>query len=127
MDYGQASEKLKSRTYDAVILDIMGVQGLDLLKLAVKKNFSSIILTAHSVNEQTLKESIIRGAVAFVPKEMMMDVPLYVDEAINLRKEDARANFYRRLGSFFDDRFGLDWDGNEKFWPEARQSINPEV
>lgn len=127
LDYDQALEKLKDNTYDAVILDIMGVQGLDLLKMAVKKNFPTIMLTAHALNEHSLKESMLRGAVAFVPKEMMMDMHLYVNDAMNMSKEDARASFYRRIGTFFDYRFGPDWDRNEAFWAEARRLLSPKA
>lgn len=34
-----AVESLKSSSYDLVILDIMGVRGFDLLKIAVKSGF----------------------------------------------------------------------------------------
>jgi TRAP-type C4-dicarboxylate transport system permease small subunit len=127
IDYDEASEKLKGNAYDAVILDIMGVQGLDLLKMAVKKDLPTIMLTAHAFNEHSLKESMIRGAISFVPKEMMMDMHLYVDDAMKMRKEDARANFYKRLGAFFDYRFGPDWDRNEEFWADARRLLSPKV
>ncbi len=127
LDYDAAYEKLKDNAYDAVILDIMGVQGLDLLKLSVKRDFPTIMLTAHALNEQALKESMTRGAVSFVPKEMMMDIHLYLDDAMNMNLEEARGNFYRRLGDFFDYRFGPNWDRDEEFWAEARRLINPKA
>jgi hypothetical protein len=37
--YATAIDRLKSKTYDVVILDIMGVRGFDLLRLAVNRNF----------------------------------------------------------------------------------------
>ncbi len=40
-NFESASELLKSRDYDLVILDIMGVRGFDLLDIAVAENSKS--------------------------------------------------------------------------------------
>jgi hypothetical protein len=40
-----------------------------------------------------------------------------------MSKKDARINFYLKLGSYFEDRFGPDWDKNELFWAEAREAL----
>ena len=55
--YEEAAKKLKSQTYDVVILDIMGVRGFDLLELAVSRDFRVAMLTAHALSADALKRS----------------------------------------------------------------------
>jgi len=51
-DYDSASQKLKDRKYDLAILDIMGVNGLDLLVEAVNKGIPTVMLTAHAMKPE---------------------------------------------------------------------------
>jgi len=121
IDFRTASAMLKHNSYDAVVLDIMGVQGFDLLKMAVKNGFPTIMLTSHSFNPNALKKAMKWNAVSFVPKEEMSDIGLFVDDAIIMTQEDARVNFYQRLGSYFDHRFETDWKQQKELWAEVRQ------
>ncbi len=57
-DYQTALETLKSTTYDLVVLDIMGVQGFDLLKAAASQKLVVSMLTAHALHPEALKLSI---------------------------------------------------------------------
>jgi DNA-binding response OmpR family regulator len=45
-NFETAQKFLKNDTYDAAILDIMGVDGYDLLELTTKKGIPTIMLTA---------------------------------------------------------------------------------
>lgn len=56
ISYDQAVDLLKSKDYDIVILDIMGVRGFDLLEIAVSRNFKVAMLTAHALNPEALKK-----------------------------------------------------------------------
>jgi len=67
--YEEATKKLGSQTYDVVILDIMGVQGFDLLDLAVRKNFRVAMLTAHALTPEALKRSFEMKARAYLPRK----------------------------------------------------------
>jgi TRAP-type C4-dicarboxylate transport system permease small subunit len=122
LDYQSAVERLKGKVYDAVILDIMGVRGFDLLKLSAEKDLPTIMLTAHAMSPASLKESMLGGAVAFVPKEKMDEIHAYVDDIVAVGRKEARLRFYLRLGSYFDRRFGPHWDQAETFWLEARKA-----
>jgi len=62
--YHEAAEMLTSQNYDIVILDIMGVRGFDLLKMAAKSPFPVAMLTAHALFPEALKRSIELGARA---------------------------------------------------------------
>jgi hypothetical protein len=46
----------------------MGVKGFDLLEIANKKGIPALMLTAHALTKDALKESAERGASYFAPK-----------------------------------------------------------
>jgi TRAP-type C4-dicarboxylate transport system permease small subunit len=121
--FGTAADLLKSTVYDAVILDIMGVQGFELLKISAEKGLPTIMLTSHALNLDAFRRTMRSGAISFLPKEKMSDIGSYINDAITLSKEDARANFYRRMGSYFDHRFGAGWSTPDAFWTEAEGII----
>src|SRR4030042_5295460 len=66
VDYNTAVQYLASYTYDIVILDIMGVNGFDLLENSVDRGFPTVMLTAHALTPEALKKSIKLGAVTFL-------------------------------------------------------------
>ena len=70
-DYQSASQKIKERKYDLAILDIMGVDGLQLLAETVHREIPTVMLTAHAVNPDTLMSSIRKGAISYLPKETL--------------------------------------------------------
>jgi DNA-binding response OmpR family regulator len=120
-DYNSASQKIKEGKYDLAILDIMGVDGLQLLAEAVQRQIPTVMLTAHAISPDTLMESIQKGAISYLPKESLADL----DELLN----DLLAAFHHgeppwkllfdKLGDFFDERFGSDWkEKNRDFWTE---------
>lgn len=108
-DFPTARTKIRRHLYDAVILDIMGVQGLELLKLSVEKAMPTVMLTAHAVNQDALTSSLRDGAVSFLPKEHMSDIGLFIDHAITLDRDEARSQFFMRLMPYFDLQFGDQW------------------
>src|SRR6266508_2351073 len=44
--------------YDMVVLDIMGVDGMELLTETTNRKLPTVMLTAHAMNPETLKASI---------------------------------------------------------------------
>lgn len=122
-DFDSASEKLKANHYDSVVLDIMGVSGFDLLRLCVEKELPTIMLTAQEFNPDALKKAMQMGAISFLPKEEMVNINVFLQDAMTLSEEEARVNFYMKLGSYFDRVFGPGWDRNEAFWDEARRVL----
>ena len=73
-DYDTALQSLSMYTYDLVILDIMGVNGFELLKKSVDRGFPTLMLTAYALTPEALKKSIKLGAVSFLPKEKMAEL-----------------------------------------------------
>jgi CheY-like chemotaxis protein len=66
-NFETAQKFLKNDTYDAAILDIMGVDGYDLLELTTKKGIPTIMLTAHALSADNLVKSIKEGARSYLP------------------------------------------------------------
>ena len=52
-DFQKAEQLLKTRSYDMVILDIMGVRGLHLIDVAVQRDVLPVMLTAPAFNPGT--------------------------------------------------------------------------
>lgn len=86
-DYNEASQFLLSYTYDVVVLDIMGVNGFELLKIATARGFPTVILTAHAVTQDAEKKSIQLGAISFLPKEKMHELVELLEDVLSGRGE----------------------------------------
>ena len=78
--FEDAKSLLEQTPYDVAILDIMGVNGLELLEIASKKKIPALMLTARGLNPENLMESIQKGAKACVPKEKMSEIDIYLKE-----------------------------------------------
>lgn len=111
---------LEDRDYDIAILDILGVKGFELLKIACDQKIPALMLTANKISEESLRKSAEDGAVYFVPKDRMIDINIFLaDIFIALQtKQSTWEKWFNRLGGFFDSHFhGTDWREKEKkFW-----------
>jgi DNA-binding response OmpR family regulator len=63
--YDQALELLDQRSYDAAILDIMGVGGYGLLEKTAEREIPTLMLTAHALSPDDFVPSIRGGAEAY--------------------------------------------------------------
>jgi DNA-binding NtrC family response regulator len=116
-DYETGYHLLRSWTYDAVILDIMGVRGFDLLNASVHLGFPTVMLTAHAFSIQDLKRSIEMGARAYIPKESMADITDFLEDVLTLGHRPGLKRMFQRLGEVFNKKFGSRWMEDEKtFW-----------
>jgi len=125
-NYQKASEFLVSFTYDLVILDIMGVRGFDLLKLAVDRPlpFPVVMLTAHALNPETLRQSIEMGARAYLPKEKLGEVVPFLEDVLRYENLPGWGRLFENLLGFFNVRWGENWKKtDEKFWKEFDEKI----
>jgi len=122
-DYETARQYLMSYTYDIVILDIMGVNGFELLKTSVKRGFPTVMLTAYALTPEALEKSINLGAVSFLPKEKMIELEDFLEDVVLMGGKPVWKKLFDRLGSFFNKRFGQDWKERNKFFEEFEQSL----
>ncbi len=105
------------------ILDIMGVNGLELLKIAVERGIPTVMLTAHALTPDVLKKSMKLGAVSFLPKEKMSDLQEFLEEVVLGGGKPIWAKFFDHLGTYFDTRFGPDWKEKDKFFGEFEKAV----
>ncbi len=121
-NFETARKFLDKETYDAAILDIMGVQGYDLLKIATHKGIPCLMLTAHALSPDNLVKSLKEGAQSYVPKDKITEISTYVAEILEAAErgvggEDIR--WYHRLKPFFDRKFGTGWRKKDQdFWKD---------
>lgn len=123
-DYEIALQLLVTFKFDIVILDIMGVHGFDLLKNSVSKGFPTVMLTAHSFTPEALKKSIKMGAVAYLPKEVMVDLDDYLADILTQSKNRVWKNLLEKLSDYFDRQFGANWKENDAFFKEFEAELN---
>ena len=129
-NYETAQKFLDKNRYDVAVLDIMGVRGYDLLKLANEKNIPALMLTAHALSPDNLVKSIREGAQCYVPKDKITELPLYLEDILRARQKGAEKHgaWFARLKPFFDKKFGTGWKKqHEKFWKEFDESYTTRV
>ena len=121
-NFETARKFLEKNTYDAAILDIMGVQGYDLLKIASQKGIPCLMLTAHALSPDNLVKSLKEGAQSYVPKDKITEIATYVAETIEAAERgraDRDVRWFSRLKPFFDRKFGTGWRKKDPdFWKD---------
>jgi DNA-binding response OmpR family regulator len=122
--FEQARQLLFSHNYDLAILDIMGVQGFDLLQIAGHKGVPAIMLTAHQLNPEALKRSIELGAKAYLPKTHMPDVVPFLEDVLRLQYRSVMRKAVEFVFEIFDRRLGSEWRKSEKeFWDDLEKNL----
>ena len=124
-DYDTARQYLLSYTFDIVVLDIMGVNGFELLKLSVKRGFPTVMLTAYALTPEALEKSIKLGAVSFLPKDKMSELDDFLADVVLKGDQPVWGKLFDRLGGFFNKRFGPDWKQRNQFFKDFEASMNP--
>ncbi len=114
--FEQGKRLLNDNDYDLVILDIMGVQGFDLLKIANERHVPALMLTAHALSEENLNRAVREGALYYAPKDEMKNIATFVADVIESidKKKSPWLRVLERLGGYYDHKFGgTDWRKKE--------------
>jgi len=117
--FEDAKKLLTNNQYDLAILDIMGVSGYDVLALARKKDIPALMLTAHALTPENLKESIQKGADSYIPKDELANLTDHVADVIKARisGKQGYGAWFSILKPFFDKSFGKGWRNKDRsFW-----------
>ncbi len=123
--FEQARELLASYSYDLVILDIMGVRGFDLLKIATLRELPAVMLTAHALNPEALKKSIELGARAYFPKDILSSLVPFLEDVMRLSYQSMWKRALDHLGTLFNEKFGSDWRKSEEtFWKDFQKTLS---
>ena len=124
--FEEARGLLEQESFDMAILDIMGVDGYKLLKIANEKKVLSVMLTAHALSVEDTVKSFEGGAASYVPKEEMLHIATFLEDVLVAQKtgKNLVSRWFERLGSFYDKKFGPDWQQNDKeFWEKYKYWI----
>lgn len=122
-DFDTAQQCLLSYTYDIVILDIMGVNGFDLLKTSTSRGFPTVMLTAHALTTEALKKSIQLGAISFLPKESLPELRFFLEELVINKFMPSWMNLFDRLSVYFNKYFTHNWKEKDRFFKEFEKSL----
>ena len=105
--------------YDLAVLDIMGVDGMGLLTQTVNRRIPTVMLTAHAMNPQTMKASIVNGALSYLPKEELANLADHIGDVLDA-VEKGQSTWHRlftRMGRFFERAYGPAWQSEDpEFW-----------
>jgi CheY-like chemotaxis protein len=106
--FEEGKKMLKENDYDIAILDIMGVRGFDLLKIAGEREIPAMMLTAHGLSEENLQRSVEEGAAYYAPKDEIKKIATFVADVLESidKKKSPWERLLERLGGFYDRRFG---------------------
>ena len=126
--YEGAIEQLKSENFDLVILDIMGVQGFDLLERAVLKKIPVAMLTAHALTPEALKRSIEMGARAYLPKEKLGEIVPFLEDVLTYEYLPGWKRLLMKLERTFIIQWGEYWKkSDETFWKEFEEKTKHKI
>ncbi len=107
--YEEGSALLAEKTYDVVVLDIMGVRGFDLLEIATGKHLKTAMLTANALSPEALKKSHDLGAMAYLPKDALGEVVPFLEDMLRYDHKEGRHRILEKLDDYFASRFEAGW------------------
>jgi CheY-like chemotaxis protein len=122
-DFETARQLLMSFKYDIVILDIMGVNGFELLKEAVYRGFPTVMFTAHALTPEALKTSIELGALSFLPKEDLPNLKKHLEDVVLGGGKPVWQKVFDRLNLLFGKRLGPDWKEKDEFFKKFEEQL----
>ena len=116
-NFQEAKAYLQSQYFDVAVLDIMGVEGYDLLEIANNKNITAVMLTAHALSPENLVKSFKEGAASYLPKEEMINIASFLNDILEAKEKGKSLwwRWYDRLANYFEKKFGPDWQKDHGF------------
>ena len=111
-NFEDAKKFFEIQDFDMAILDIMGVDGYQLLQIAIEKKVIPVMLTAHALTPENAFKSFKKGAASYIPKEEMARITTFLSDIL-IAKEKGESPWWRwtdRLGSIFKKLFGPSWN-----------------
>lgn len=123
-DFEQARSAMLNNHYDMAILDIMGVNGYQLLELANEKDIIAVMLTANALSPENVFRSYREGAASYIPKEEMVNITIYLQDILEAKRENKSFwwRWHDRFSKFFNKEFGPKWEEQyqeyKEFWEE---------
>ena len=124
--FSEGKKLLEENEYDVAVLDIMGVDGYELLKIANNQHIPAVMLTAHALSSDNLKRSAEEGAAYYAPKDKMGDIASFLADVFEAIGEGKSPwdKMMDRFSRFFDKRFhGTEWRNQLEEYMRSRGSF----
>ena len=123
--FDEATQQLDARSPDMVVLDIMGVNGYELLKIAVAKKITAVMFTAHALSPEDTMKSFSGGAAYYVPKDKMDEIPEILGDILEkkIRAQNTWASFIDWAEPYYSMKFGPVWEKAKKEMQEALKHL----
>jgi DNA-binding NtrC family response regulator len=118
-NFKAAKDYLETEYFDLAILDIMGVEGYQLLEIANQRKVMAVMLTAHALSPENIVKSFREGAASYLPKEEIVNIASFLNDVFEAQEQGKStwARWYDRLSALFEKKFGSQWQDDEKdFW-----------
>jgi CheY-like chemotaxis protein len=115
-NYEDAFQQIQSKPFDIAILDIMGVDGYELLKHCVDKGITAVMLTARAKRPTDITRSFKEGAAYFIPKEEMTRIETFLLDILEAQQKGQSTwnGWYDRLAAFGQKTFGPDFKNEDE-------------
>ena len=117
--YKEAVEKMISWTYDAVILDVIGVRGINLLELAQSRRFPVGLLTTYPLTPETLRLPAQVAARAYLPKERIGEIVPFLEDVLRYQNLPEWRILFNKITRFLGKEIERDW-GKKPTLPQQR-------
>ena len=115
----EAKKLLQKKDFDIAVLDIMGVDGYQILEWVGARNITAVMLTAHALSPEDTVKSFNKGAASYVPKEKMSEIVTYLEDVLEAKNKGKSTwgRWLERFNAYYERVFGPDWkDHDKEFW-----------
>ena len=122
--FEEAKRQLETQPFDMAVLDIMGVNGYELLEIAVAKKVTAVMLTAHALSPEDTIKSFKGGAAFYVPKDKIADMENILTNVLEAKKK-GKSTWLPFMGwaeAYYNAKFGPKWEeGRDKeIWKKMK-------
>ena len=118
--FEEAKKYLETESLALAILDIMGVNGYELLEIAVAKKVTAVMLTAHALSPEDTMKSFRGGAAFYVPKDKIAEMPTILAKILDAKKK-GKSTWMPFMGwaeAYYSAKFGPKWEKHKKEFQE---------
>jgi CheY-like chemotaxis protein len=125
--YREAAELMGSWTYDLAVFDIMGVRGFELLEMATNRRqpIPVVMLTARALAPEALRESIEKGARAYLPKEYLGAIVPFLEDVLANEYGPVWRRVLKQVEGLFNEGWGPYWRRPDaQFWKNFEDKIS---
>ena len=123
--FEEAKQLLETHQFDMAILDIMGVDGYQLLEIASEKGVIPVMLTAHALSPENTSKSFRKGAASYVPKEQIANIDTYLEDVLEAKSKGKHlwSRWLDRFSAYYDKKFGPNWQKQDRdVWEEIQDA-----